>query len=60
MRGERSFFPAPGSHLLGKARITNLPRDFNGTSRHGSADAGAYRFDPKGNPGWKVSAGFKK
>jgi hypothetical protein len=35
------------------------PLDFNGTSRTGSTDAGAYRYNASGNPGWKIVAGFK-
>jgi len=60
VKGERSFFPAPGSYLLGKAGMKNLAEDFNRTERIGSMDAGAYRFDPKGNPGWRIAPGFKK
>ena len=53
-------FPAPGSALIGAgnpAYITAI--DFNGNPRSGSSDAGAYIFDPSGNPGWTITSGFK-
>ena len=47
--------------FLGGADAAYLPDvDFNGTPREGSLDAGAYRFDPDGNPSWSVSEGFKQ
>lgn len=53
-------FPKTGSALLGAASSTYAtPADFNGTSRSGSADTGAYRFSASGNPGWRIMAGFK-
>jgi hypothetical protein len=53
-------FPKAGSALIGAASSTHTtPLDFNGTSRSGSSDAGAYRFNSTGNPGWKIVAGFK-
>ena len=53
-------FPKAGSALIGAASTAHTaPLDFNGTSRTGSSDAGAYRFNAAGNPGWKVVAGFK-
>jgi hypothetical protein len=58
-KGEKCFFPAPGSHLQGKAQRQNVEDDFNGTKRGGSLDVGAYRFDAAGNPGWKIAGGFK-
>ena len=54
-------FPAPGSALIGAgdpAYITAI--DFNGNPRGGSADAGAYAFDPNGNPGWTITPGSKR
>ncbi|MCC6553092.1 MAG: right-handed parallel beta-helix repeat-containing protein [Polyangiaceae bacterium] len=53
-------FPAPGSKLVGagSAQLV-VPDDFNGTPRGGVADAGAYLFNPEGNPGWTITAGFK-
>jgi hypothetical protein len=53
-------FPKAGSALIGAASTAHTtPLDFNGTSRAGSSDAGAYRFNAAGNPGWKIVAGFK-
>jgi hypothetical protein len=46
--------------MIGAANTSHTaPLDFNGTSRAGSSDAGAYRFNAAGNPGWKIVAGFK-
>ena len=53
-------FPKAGSALIGAAGSAHTTAlDFNGTSRAGSSDAGAYRYDAAGNPGWKIVAGFK-
>lgn len=53
-------FPKAGSALIGAAAAAHVSSvDFNGTSRSGSADAGAYRFNAAGNPGWQIVAGFK-
>jgi hypothetical protein len=53
-------FPKAGSALIGAASAAHVtPLDFNGTSRTGSSDAGAYRYNAAGNPGWKIVAGFK-
>jgi hypothetical protein len=53
-------FPKAGSALIGAAANTYVTAsDFNGTSRSGSNDAGAYRYSPTGNPGWVLAAGFK-
>lgn len=55
-----NVFPKAGSALIGAASDAHTaPLDFNGTSRAGSSDAGAYRFNAAGNPGWKIVAGFK-
>lgn len=55
-----NVFPKAGSALIGAASTAHTaPLDFNGTSRAGSSDAGAYRFNAAGNPGWKIVAGFK-
>ena len=54
-------FPAPGSQLVGsgvKAFVTAV--DFNGSKRNGEADAGAYKFDENGNPGWVLQPAFKE
>jgi hypothetical protein len=53
-------FPRAGSALIGAASSGHTASlDFNGTSRSGSLDAGAYRFNSAGNPGWRIVAGFK-
>jgi hypothetical protein len=53
-------FPKIGSALIGAANAAHATAiDFNGTSRSGSNDVGAYRFSDLGNPGWRISAGFK-
>ena len=53
-------FPAVGSLLVGAANATQLVSDdFNGTPRAGALDAGAYKFDPAGNPGWTLTPGPK-
>jgi hypothetical protein len=59
--GIDSLFPAEGSPVIGAAddRYVSL-EDFNATRREGSADAGAYRYAPSGNPGWKIQPGFKE
>lgn len=54
------LFPRPGSALTGRAAAGHVTAvDFNGTSRSGSLDVGAYRYDAAGNPGWRIAAGFK-
>lgn len=54
------LFPAAGSSLIGAGTAEFVaPTDFNGRSRAGSADAGAYRFDEGGNPGWVISTWFR-
>jgi MYXO-CTERM domain-containing protein len=53
-------FPASGSMLLGAGDAAHVATDdFNGTPRNGQADAGAYKFDAAGNPGWTIGPGFK-
>jgi len=55
-----NVFPKAGSALIGAAAPTYVPTlDFNGTPRNGAADAGAYRYQAGGNPGWTLAAGFK-
>jgi len=53
-------FPRDGSALIA-AGSTNyaVELDFNGMARQGTVDAGAYRFQSGGNPGWTLAAGFK-
>ena len=54
------LFPTSGSALRGAGSATYVTTvDFNGTPRAGVADAGAYKFQPGGNPGWALAAGFK-
>ncbi len=54
------LFPAGGSALAGAGVTEHLAElDFNGTPRAGIADAGAYRFQAGGNPGWALAPGFK-
>jgi hypothetical protein len=53
-------FPAPNGALIGSGSSAHVtPTDFNGTPRDGQADAGAYRFNANGNPGWQLAAAFK-
>jgi Right handed beta helix region len=54
-------FPAPGRALIGAGDAAHaVSEDFNATTRNGTADVGAYRFDPSGNPGWTIQEGFKE
>jgi hypothetical protein len=54
------LFPSPGSALLGAGSAAHVAElDFNGTPRNGVADAGAYKFESGGNPGWSLDPGFK-
>ena len=46
-------------HRSAEASTHAVTDDFNGTLRAGTNDAGAYAFDPGGNPGWTISPGFK-
>jgi hypothetical protein len=53
-------FPKDASALIGNGATAYITKeDFNGIARHGVADAGAYRFQSGGNPGWTLGAGFK-
>jgi hypothetical protein len=53
-------FPTAGSALRAAGSATYVPtEDFNGTSRAGVADAGAYKYQAGGNPGWVLTTGFK-
>jgi len=53
-------FPSPGSALIGAGIPSYVTAtDFNGNPRNGIADAGAYKFDDNGNPGWTITSGFK-
>jgi MYXO-CTERM domain-containing protein len=53
-------FPATGGALVGAgdpAYATEI--DFNGLPHADPPDVGAYAYDPEGNPGWEIQAGFK-
>lgn len=53
-------YPTADSALLGAgdpAYAANA--DFNGTERLSGVDAGAYAWTGAGNPGWRVTSGFK-
>ena len=53
-------FPSPKSPCLGAADSKFLSKvDFNKTLRGERKDIGAYQFSSKGNPGWKITKGFK-
>ena len=54
------LFPGSDGALTGNGTADYVPEeDFNGDRRDGNADAGAYRYDPEGNPGWALAADFK-
>lgn len=54
------LFPRTGSALISAGDDSVAPQfDFNGTPRQTPNDAGAYAFDPSGNPGWSISEEFK-
>ncbi|MEO7433448.1 MAG: right-handed parallel beta-helix repeat-containing protein [Dokdonella sp.] len=51
----------PKARLLGSADGTLLPNDdFDGLSRAGATDVGAYRARSNDQPGWALQAGFKQ
>ena len=53
-------FPAPGSALINAGDASHVVADdFNGKSRSGVADVGAYGFEDSGNPGWQIAEAFK-
>jgi hypothetical protein len=54
------LFPRDGSALIGAGSTTYaVDTDFNNNARSGTRDAGAYKFQAGGNPGWAIAAGFK-
>jgi len=54
-------FPIPGSNLIGAGDASYQPDvDFNGISRSGSNDVGAYVYNAAGNPGWQIVSAFKE
>ena len=59
--GIKTAFPTPQSPAINAAHPDHLPKlDFNKTPRENSKDAGAYKYSPKGNPGWQGKLGFKE
>lgn len=59
--GMKELFPRAGSKSVAAAEKEYLPEDdFNGDRRGDSKDVGAYKFNASGNPGWKITAGFKE
>ena len=57
----QDIFPGGGSLLVGAASPTYLAvDDFNSLLRQGSADIGAYQWNPGGNPGWTLAEEFKE
>jgi hypothetical protein len=58
--GINEQFPGPESPCLNVADPAFVTKDdFNASLRESTRDAGAYRHSGKGNPGWKISKGFK-
>lgn len=58
--GVLESFPTAKSTCLGIADPGFLTQvDFNKTPREKRQDVGAYQFSPNGNPGWKITTGFK-
>lgn len=56
----RDVYPSSDSPLIGGGNSTHVElQDFNGTSRAGAADAGAYLWSGPTNPGWSIVPGFK-
>ena len=56
-----NLFPAEGSALIAAGSNLHVTEyDFNGELRQGVVDAGAYRYQANGNPGWTLSPAFKE
>jgi hypothetical protein len=54
------LFPKAGSALIGAGVAAYATEfDFNGKPRAGTVDAGAYKFESGGNPGWTIAPAFK-
>jgi hypothetical protein len=54
------LFPRAGSALIAAGSASHVSEyDFNGTPRNGAADAGAYKSEVGGNPGWTLAPEFK-
>jgi hypothetical protein len=57
---DESWYPRRDSRLIGAATARfAVADDFNQTPRGKTRDVGAYIFDRTGNPGWKLTTGFK-
>lgn len=57
----QDVFPSAASILAGAASpVWVAVDDFNGSTRAGAADIGAYRWQDTGNPGWTLAAEFKQ
>lgn len=56
----KNVYPTAGSRLLDAGNPTyGASIDFNGWTRSGTPDAGAYEWSGAANPGWIVTPGFK-
>ncbi len=54
------LYPSAGSPLIDAGDAAyQTPVDFNGASRSGVPDAGAYQHGPDSNQGWPISTTFK-
>ncbi len=54
------LFPKAGSALIAAGVTDHVTADdFNGTTRGGVADVGAYAYVASGNPGWALAPDFK-
>ncbi|MFQ5635956.1 MAG: right-handed parallel beta-helix repeat-containing protein [Gammaproteobacteria bacterium] len=59
-QGKLSAYPTAESSLIGAGNAAHAPADdFNGAPRSGAVDSGAYQWSDGGNPGWRVTTGFK-
>ncbi len=56
----RNVYPTSDSKIIDKGTLLHATEvDFNGTTRSGPPEAGAYTWTGKHNPGWPVTPGFK-
>jgi len=56
----RNVYPTSDSRVIDAGDPAyGIPTDFNGTSRAGTPDAGAYTWTGVSNPGWLPGPGFK-
>lgn len=57
----KDVYPADSSLLRGNADASEVvTQDFNNSLRIATQDAGAYVYHTGGNPGWRISPGFKE